>query len=100
MEMETGPYLCAAFELFKPKRYPLDEIVDLHSAPFDLGVIHYASDKPLSKGRNLGAANLSYFGMDPTYAASIAILRRIFEMEISHEVGWAGRPVHSAEAVA
>jgi hypothetical protein len=25
---------------------------------------------------------LSYFGMDPTYAASIAILRRIFELEI------------------
>jgi hypothetical protein len=80
--MEAGPYLCGAYELFRPKRYPVDEIVDLHPAPFDLGFIHYASDKPLSKGKNLGAANLSYFGMDPTYAASIAILRRIFTLEI------------------
>jgi hypothetical protein len=82
IEMEAGPFLSAAFELARPKRYPLDEIVNLYEVPFDLGLLHYASDTPLSKGRNLGAANLSYFGMDPTYAASIAILRRIFALEI------------------
>ncbi|MBF8286041.1 MAG: hypothetical protein HW378_4956, partial [Anaerolineales bacterium] len=82
IEMEAGPYLSAAYELSRPQRHPVDEIVNLYGAPFDLGFIHYASDTPLSKGRNLGAANLSYFGMDPTYAASIAILRRIFELEI------------------
>jgi hypothetical protein len=82
IEMEAGPFLSAAFELARPKRYPIDEIVNLYEVPFDLGMLHYASDTPLSKGRNLGAANLSYFGMDPTYAASIAILRRIFELEI------------------
>jgi hypothetical protein len=82
IEMEAGPYLAAAFEAARPKRYPVDEIVDLHQLPFDLGLLHYASDTPLSKGRNLGAGNLSYFGMDPTYAASIAILRRIFALEI------------------
>lgn len=82
IEMEAGPYLAAAFEVARPKRYPVDEIVDLHHLPFDLGFLHYASDTPLSKGRNLGAGNLSYFGMDPTYAASIAILRRIFALEI------------------
>ncbi len=82
IEMEAGPYLAAAFELARPKRYPLDEIVNLHGAPVDLGFLHYASDTPLSKGKNLGAGNLSYFGMDPTYATSIAILQRIFELEI------------------
>ena len=90
IEMEAGPYLAAAFEVARPKRYPVDEIVDLHNLPFDLGFLHYASDTPLSKGRNLGAGNLSYFGMDPTYAASIAILRRIFALEIQR--------VHSAKA--
>ncbi|MCC6192804.1 MAG: hypothetical protein IT318_27605 [Anaerolineales bacterium] len=83
IEMEAGPFLSAAFELARPKRYPSDEIVNLYHAPFDLGLLHYASDTPLSKGRNLGAGNLSYFGMDPTYAASLAILRRIFALEIA-----------------
>ena len=49
--------------------------------PFDLGIIHYASDIPLSKGKNLGAGSLSYYGMDSTYAATLAILRRIMEVE-------------------
>jgi hypothetical protein len=87
IEMEAGPYLAAAFEVARPKRYPVDEIVDLHQLPFDLGFLHYASDTPLSKERNLGAGNLSYFGMDPTYAASIAILRRIFALEIERVTG-------------
>jgi hypothetical protein len=82
IEMEAGPFLSAAFEVARPKRYPADEIVNLYNVPFDIGFLHYASDTPLSKGRNLGAGNLSYFGMDPTYAASIAILRRIFALEI------------------
>jgi hypothetical protein len=83
IEMEAGPFLSAAFELARPKHYPVNEIVNLYNVPFDLGLLHYASDTPLSKGRNLGAGNLSYFGMDPTYASSIAILRRIIALEIS-----------------
>lgn len=81
IEMEAGPYLSAVYEMFRPNRYPIDEIVNLYNIPFDLGILHYASDTPLSKGRNLGASTLSYFGMDPTYATSIAILRRIFSLE-------------------
>ena len=91
IEMEAGPYLSAAFELARPKRYPTDEIVNLYNVPFDLGLLHYASDTPLSKGRNLGAGNLSYFGMDPTYATSIAILRRIFALEIQRLAGTGGQ---------
>lgn len=81
LEMEAGPFLSAVYELVRPKRHPYDEIVNLYGAPFDVGILHYVSDTPLSKGRNLGAGALSYFGMDSTYASSIAILRRIFKVE-------------------
>ncbi|MBN1668801.1 MAG: hypothetical protein JW862_17025 [Anaerolineales bacterium] len=81
IEMEAGPYLSAVYEMYRPKRHPVDEIVNLYNLPFDLGILHYVSDTPLSKGQNLGAGTLSYFGMDPTYATSIAILRRIIRLE-------------------
>jgi hypothetical protein len=80
--MEGGPYLSALYEAMRPRRYPEDEIVNLYPIPFDIGIVHYASDTPFSKGKNLGAQHLSYFGMDPTYAATVAILRRILELEI------------------
>jgi len=81
IEMESGGYLSAVYEMHRPQRHPVDEIVNLYSVPFELGVINYASDTPLSKGRNLGAGSLSYFGMDSTYAAGLAILRKILEAE-------------------
>jgi hypothetical protein len=81
IEMEAGPYLSAVFELFRPTRHPADEIVNLYAVPFDLGILHYASDTPLTKGENLGAGALSYFGVDSTYATSLVILRRIMERE-------------------
>lgn len=83
IEMEAGPYLSAVYEMYRPKRHPNNEIVNLYGLPFDLGVIHYASDTPLSKGKNLGAGTLSYFGMDPSYAASLAVWRRIFDLEMA-----------------
>ena len=55
IEMEAGPYLSAVYEISRPKRYPDNEIVDLHGLPFEVGILHYASDTPLSKGRNLGS---------------------------------------------
>ena len=81
IEMEAGPYLSAVYELYRPQRHPVNEIVDLHKLPFDLGILHYVSDTPLSKGKNLGAGTMSYFGMDSTYAVSLSILKRIFEIE-------------------
>jgi hypothetical protein len=81
IEMEAGPYLSAVYEMYRPQRHPVNEIVNLYGLPFDLGMIHYASDTPMGKGKNLGAGSLSYFGMDATYAATLAILRRIFEQE-------------------
>jgi hypothetical protein len=81
IEMELGPYLSAVYEMYRPIRHPVNEIINLYGLPFDLGIVHYSSDTPLSKGKNLGAGSLSYFGMDSTYAATIATLRRIFKIE-------------------
>jgi hypothetical protein len=81
IEMETGPYLSSIYEAVRPNRHPHNEIVTLHSAQFDVGVLHYASDTPMGRGHNLGAGNLSYMGIDPTYASAVAILRRIFNQE-------------------
>lgn len=87
IEMEAGPYLSGVYELARPKRYPDNEIVDLHGQPLDIGILHYASDTPLSKGLNLGAGALSYYGMDPTYACSLAVLRRIIRTEVGRLAG-------------
>ncbi|MDP3450878.1 MAG: hypothetical protein Q8R87_09875, partial [Anaerolineaceae bacterium] len=81
IEMEAGPYLSAIFEMSRPKRHPVNEIANLQGVSFDIGILHYASDTPLSKGKNLGAGTMSYEGVDSTYASSLAILRRIFNQE-------------------
>jgi hypothetical protein len=82
VEMEAGPYLSAVYEMVRAQRHPVDEIVNLYIAPFDIGFLHYASDTPMSKGRNLGAGRLSYLGAEPTYATAIATLRRILRVEL------------------
>ena len=82
VEMESGPYLNAVYEDQYLTRYPTNENINFARLPYDLGVLHYASDTPYTRGKNLGAGSLSYFGMDSTYASTVAILRRIFENEI------------------
>jgi hypothetical protein len=83
VEMEAGPYLNAIYEQTFAERYPRGDVVSFLRPPFDLGFLHYASDTPYSKGLNLGSRNLSYFGMDPTYATSLAVARRIIGQEIA-----------------
>jgi hypothetical protein len=83
VEMEGGPYLNAIYEQSVAERYPENATISLLRPPFDLGFLHYASDTPYSKGMNLGSRNLSYFGMDPTYATSLAVARRILQQEIA-----------------
>jgi hypothetical protein len=95
VEMEAGPYLSAVYEMVRAQRHPVNEIVNLYIAPFDLGFLHYASDTPMTKGRNLGAGRLSYLGAEPTYATAIAALRRIFSMELSR-LGLEPRPLRHA----
>lgn len=84
IEMEAGPYLSSIYEDVYPKRYPIDEIVNLFiNAPYEIGVLHYASDTPISRRQSLLSKSLSYFGVDATYATSIAVLRRIFAQEVA-----------------
>ncbi len=82
VEMESGPYLNAVYEDQYLVRYPMGENINIARLPYDLGILHYGSDTPYTRGKNLGAGSLSYFGMDSTYACAIAIVRRIFEHEI------------------
>jgi hypothetical protein len=83
LEMETGPYLSAIYELADPRRHPNDEIVNLGDrATFDLGILHYASDTPYSRRQWLLSKSLGAFGMDATYACATAITRRILAREI------------------
>lgn len=81
VEMEAGPYLNAIYEDLFLGRYPDDEAINLaqHSPHrIDLGIIHYASDTPYTRAQTLGARGMSYYGLDSTYASTLAILRRIF----------------------
>jgi hypothetical protein len=81
VEMEAGPYLAAVYEASHPMRHPFGGHINLARLPFDLGILHYASDTPYTQARTLGARGLSYRGMDSTYAGAVAIVRRIFEQE-------------------
>jgi hypothetical protein len=81
VEMEAGPYLSAVYEATYPERHPLDDAVHFRDVPFDVGFIHYASDTPYTRARTLGSRRLSFEGIDSTYAATVAITRRILERE-------------------
>ena len=81
VEMETGPYCNAVYEIADAERHPTSEAINFSKLPIDLGIIHYASDTPYTQARTLGARGLSYYGMDSTYASSLAILRRVLRLE-------------------
>ena len=88
VEMEAGPYLSAITEELFPTRYPQGEAVNLGTAlrgrdggGLDLGILHYASDTPYTRAQTLGARGMDFYGLDSTYASTIAILRRIFDRE-------------------
>lgn len=84
LEMEAGPYLSAIFELVNPQRHPNDEIVHLSvSTPFELGILHYASDTPYSRRQSLLSKSLSYFGVESTSACAVAICRQILSRELA-----------------
>jgi hypothetical protein len=81
LEMEAGPLLSAVYEASHPTRYPMGEQVYFRDVPFDLGLIHYASDTPYTQARTLGSRSLSFAGIDSTYASTVAVLRRILTLE-------------------
>jgi hypothetical protein len=81
VEMEAGPFCNAVYEIADVDRHPSGEAVNFAKLPIDLGIIHYASDTPYTQARTLGARGLDYYGMDSTYAATVAIARRILTLE-------------------
>jgi hypothetical protein len=81
VEMESGPYLSALYEAANIGRFPLRTPVHFRRLPIDFGLIHYASDTPYTRARTLGGRSLSFQGVDATYAAAVAILRRILSRE-------------------
>jgi hypothetical protein len=81
VEMEAGPYCNALYEIADADRHPVNEAVNFSKLPVDFGIIHYASDTPYTQARTLGARGLSYYGLDSTYASSLAIMRRILRLE-------------------
>ncbi len=84
LEMEAGPYLSAIYEVVNPSRHPKNEIVHLsNSTPFEVGLLHYASDTPYSRRQSLLSKSLSYFGVESTYGCTIAILQRILRCEVA-----------------
>jgi hypothetical protein len=81
VEMEAGPFANAVYEIAEAERHPMGESVNFSKLPIDLGIIHYASDTPYTQARTLGARGLDYYGMDSTYASTIAIARRVLALE-------------------
>jgi hypothetical protein len=81
VEMEAGPYCDALYEIADADRHPVGEAVNFSKLPLDFGIIHYASDTPYTQARTLGARGLSYYGVDSTYASSLAIMRRVLRLE-------------------
>lgn len=97
VEMESGPYLDAIYEDQYLTRYPVGENINFARLPYALGILHYASDTPYTRGKNLGAGSLSYFGMDSTYASTVAIVRRILTSEIQALQSRMTQPLKAAD---
>jgi hypothetical protein len=98
VEMEAGPYLDALYENSYPTRHPMGEHINFTRLPFDLGILHYASDTPYTRGKNLGAASLAYLGMDSAFATVVAMARRIMVLEmdqIGRNPEWATQHAHA-----
>ncbi len=84
MEMEAGPYLSAIHELIDPRRHPRDEVVFFgERVGFPVGFLHYASDTPYSRRRELLSRRLEHRGLESTYACALAITRRILKDEVA-----------------
>jgi len=89
--MEAGPYLSALYEILYAGRHPNNEIIHLSAlTPFELGLLHYASDTPYSRRQSLLSKSLSFFGMDSTYGCAIAIVQRILRGEVARLRGEGG----------
>ncbi|MFZ2153397.1 MAG: hypothetical protein WAV41_05120 [Microgenomates group bacterium] len=82
IEMESGPYLTAIHQhLNSSTTYPQNIVTDIKNLPYDLGIINYASDNPLSQ--TLGDSVMSLRGVEPTYLAALSVIQRIVDLELA-----------------
>lgn len=80
IEMESGPFLTAIYQhLNRLPGLPQNTVARLSDLPFDLGVINYASDNPLS--HTLGDSPMALKGVEPTYLAALTVIQRIIDLE-------------------
>jgi hypothetical protein len=80
IEMESGPYLTAIHQYInKQSEFSTDVVANISQPGFDLGIINYASDNPLSQ--TLGDAVMSIKGVEPTYLAALTTIQRIIDVE-------------------
>jgi hypothetical protein len=80
IEMESGPYLTAIYKHVNHlESVPKNVVAHLTDLPFDLGIINYASDNPLSQ--TLGDSVMSLRGVEPTYLAALTAIQRIIDLE-------------------
>ncbi len=80
IEMESGPYLASIDQhLNKSTDFSHSKIVHLDNITFDLGIINYASDNPLTQ--TLGDKTLSVSGVESTYLSTLSVLQRIIDLE-------------------
>ena len=61
----------------------MEESEHFRELPFDLGLIPYASGTPYTGARPASVHRLSFEGIDATYGAMIAVMRRIARLEAS-----------------
>jgi len=80
VEMESGPYLTAMSEVELRTHFPEGKVIHLNNLPFDVGIINYASDNPLSE-ETLGSGSLALKGIESTYLALLSVTQRIIDLE-------------------
>jgi hypothetical protein len=80
IEMEAGPCLAALSDHFAPRLAGRQGLASLSLPPgFSLGILHYTSDTPYNLRASLLSHPLGLFGLEPTYAGSLAIWQYILD---------------------
>ena len=86
MEMEAGPFLAALYRHFSGQgrqgNMERDQVLNIEPPPgFSLGLLHYTSDTPYNIRPSLLSTRLGLTGLEAVYAASLAIVQRIMDLE-------------------
>jgi len=86
MEMEAGPFLSALHRHFSTQGHAqsmeCNQVLNIRPPPgFSLGLLHYTSDTPYNIRPSLLSTRLGLTGLEAAYAASLAIVQQIMDLE-------------------